>query len=632
MRLRNKLIRGLAYTFAFGLVTISLLTRKSYAMNLRLESVPAQVMPKQEFQLTTGKLVPEQDDTRQTDTITTALEGKASGSTSPLHRGAQTQDDVMRRTTSSNISIGPKESGLLEEEASTQHNEPLKAVLEQPKQGEQVLTGAPEVQQMTVEIPGSSGVNPSIRKRPTSAPESSERRPLTPKLPVGSKGFGGAQTPTQSPRGYESGPVRSLSERSGRSGQYSLQSKRENCSPCSEPIVNCCQNFFTGHMSMTGRSPTRHAQPMASFPRSSSPTLASANPESSTSGSNLQWNNRPIVDLLKEYSSKPTKAERDQFYLDCTGRVDSPKMNQFNEAVENHNSYQREQAEKAAIKRRIEIERNIKNSHLLDDPTPAEGFPEETSRDYRAANYHENVPWQRRIVPNNGTQITPPDVYSYHNMESHTTDITMKHIRSQQKQVEDCAESSRKAQERGRRRLMEVAIANGNIRILPIGKTEDQSVQHIEAILEASPDCKSPDCKFSADKNTVARVKRAYNNLSIKWPKLKDTPISSSLPPNLFSIGLEDNVLKGSQSSNMVGRKRSGNTKPRLLKVITASIQYQGDKVVDRILVGPDSSHPDFHYEAYNHDGVYLGKIDKDTLLLFAEAIPLDDRVALPKE
>jgi hypothetical protein len=630
MRLRNKVIRVFAYTFAFGLVSISLLTRKSYAMNLRpAEPVPAQGMPKQEFQATTDKFVPEQDDTRQTDTITTALEGKALGSTYPLYRGVQMQDDVMRRTTSSNTSIGPKESGLLEEEASPQQNKPFKAVLEQPKQGEQVLTSAPEVQQMTGGVPGSSGVNPSIRKRPTSAPESSERRPLTPKLPVGSKGFGGVQTPTRTPRGSESGQRGSLSERSSRSGQYSLQPKRENCSPCSEPIVNCCQNLFTGHMSMTGRSPTRHAQQMGSFPRSSSPTLASWNLESSTSGSNLQWNNRPIADLLQEYYSKPTKAQKDQFYLNCADRVDSPKMNQFNEAVEKHDSYQREQAEKAALKRAIEIDRNIKNSnsHLLDDSPPAEGFPEETSRDYRAANYHENVPWQRRIVPNDGTQITLPDVYSYHNMESHTTDITMKHIRSQHKQVEDCAESSRKAQERGRRRLMEVAIANGNIRILPIGKTEDQSVQHIEAILEASP-----DCKFSAEKTTVARVKRAYNNLSIKWPKLKDTPISSSLPPNLFSIGLEDNVIKGSQSSNMVGRKRSGNTKPRPLKVLTASIQYQGDEIEDRILVGPDSSHTDSHYEAYNHDGVYLGKIDKDTLLLFAEAIPLDDRVALPKE
>jgi hypothetical protein len=140
-------------------------------MDLRPEPVPAQGMPKQEFQATTDKFVPEQDDTCQTDTITTALEGKAWDSTYPLYRGVQMQDDVMRRTTSSNISIGRKESGLLEEEASPQQSKPFKAVLEEPKQGEQVLTGAPEVQQMTGRIPGSSGVNPLIRKRPTSAPE-----------------------------------------------------------------------------------------------------------------------------------------------------------------------------------------------------------------------------------------------------------------------------------------------------------------------------------------------------------------------------------------------------------------------------------------------------------------------------
>ena len=626
MKLRNKLIRGLAYTFAFGLVTVSLLTRKSYAMDVRPESVPAQVMPKQEFQPTIGKLVLEQDDTRQTDTITAALQGKASPSASPLQRGGQTQDDVMRRTTSSNISIGPKESGFLEEKASPEQSD--KAVLEQPQQGEQVLTGAPEVQQMTGGVPGissgnpstGSGVSSSVRKRAMPAPEAS--RPFLSTSPVGLKGLGGARTPTQTPRGQEAGYVGSLSERAGGSDQYS---KRENCSPCSEPIVNCCQNLFRGRMSIAGRSSTPPALPMGSFPRSSTPTLASANPEGSTSGSNLQWNNRPIADLLNEYSSKPTQAERDQFYLDCADRVDPPKMDQFSEAVTSREEYQRMMGNSAALARGIEIDRNIKNSHLLADTAPAEGFPEGTSRDYRATNYHENVPWQLRIVPNDGTRITPPDIYFYHNMQSHAGDITMDHVRSEQRKVEKCRPEVKKAQEKGRRKLMEVAInkKDGNIRTLPIGENEEQSVQYIVSILEASP-----DCKFSAEKTTVARVKKAYGILGKGWPKLEDTPISTSLPPSLFSVG-RDNVLKGSEPSNWVGTKRSGNTKSRDLKMITASIKYRGGEAVEMILVNPDKSHVDFHFEAYDHNGFYLGKLDKDTVLLCAESIPKPERVAV---
>ena len=57
MKLRNKLIHVLASTFTFGLVSLSFLTRKSYAMDLRSQPISAQLVPKQVITPTIDKLV-----------------------------------------------------------------------------------------------------------------------------------------------------------------------------------------------------------------------------------------------------------------------------------------------------------------------------------------------------------------------------------------------------------------------------------------------------------------------------------------------------------------------------------------------------------------------------------------------
>lgn len=40
------------------------------------------------------------------------------------------------------------------------------------------------------------------------------------------------------------------------------------------------------------------------------------------------------------------------------------------------------------------------------------------------------------------------------------------------------------------------------------------------------------------------------------------------------------------------------------------------------LLVSQDLLHVDKHYETYDEDGVYLGKMDKDTMLLYEESRP----------
>jgi hypothetical protein len=187
----------------------------------------------------------------------------------------------------------------------------------------------------------------------------------------------------------------------------------------------------------------------------------------------------------------------------------------------------------------------------------------------------------------------------------------------------------RRAQERGRRRLLDVALKHGKIRTLPMGRNGTQTVDNIEAILRFEH-----QCKFSADSDTVKLVKAAYKRLGIQWPDVGDTPISSSLPPNLFSIG-KDNVAAA--SGNTTERKcvsitTSGKQQTWTLKVITPSIEYEGGKVKKMFLVSRDYSHVDGHYEVFDHDGLYLGKLDKDTMLLYAESIPLENRVARPQK
>ena len=55
MKLKKKLRNALAYTFAFGLVSFSLLTRKTHAVDLKPQPVTSQLIPTKE--LATPKLV-----------------------------------------------------------------------------------------------------------------------------------------------------------------------------------------------------------------------------------------------------------------------------------------------------------------------------------------------------------------------------------------------------------------------------------------------------------------------------------------------------------------------------------------------------------------------------------------------
>ena len=595
-------------------------------MNLKPESVPAQVMQKQEFQVTSDKRLPEQDDTRQADAITTALEGKASASTSPLQRGGQTQDDAMRRTTSSNISIGPKESSLLEEEASLQQNESLKAVLEQPQTGEQALTGAPEVQQMTGGVSGSSGFNPqgslgassSIRKRPALAVEPAN--PLTLKPPVGSKGLGGAQTPLQRPREYESGHVGSLSERSGGSGQHS---KRENCSPCSEPIVNCCQNLFGGRMSIAGRSTTLPAQRMASFPRSTTrPSISTFALEDSEHPIS-QWERLTINQLYDEFICPENESSEDDIMTEIERREEKQVTEM--ERKKGKQEGQQKRAEKVARKRSLEIDLILKiNRCSLGE--------DEIDADYRAVDYEEVVPWQKRLLTGGSTRLKPTSMDSYANMTSHDNDITSETVASLKKELNACPPKTRDVLEKGQARALEVARKKDHLRVLPVIFDEGcrtQNVHNIATLLKSS----GKELFFSADKEVVSLVKEAYTEAGEAWPSAADSPITTSLSRNLFSIG-KDNLTPSAitpQEKDLCRVSKNVNKRNlrRPLQVIKESIDRKGKNFVGMLFVEQDTTHIGQDFEVYNEDGVYLGIMDKNTMLLHAESMPYTDRFAV---
>lgn len=76
----------------------------------------------------------------------------------------------------------------------------------------------------------------------------------------------------------------------------------------------------------------------------------------------------------------------------------------------------------------------------------------------------------------------------------------------------------------------------------------------------------------------------------------------------------------------------SGKRQTWPLRILRESIEYEGGKVKKMLLVSRDYSHVDGHYQVFDHRGNYLGKLDKDTMLLYAESIPHEDRVALHKQ
>lgn len=139
------------------------------------------------------------------------------------------------------------------------------------------------------------------------------------------------------------------------------------------------------------------------------------------------------------------------------------------------------------------------------------------------------------------------------------------------------------------------------------------------------------DVKFSDRIEVVELVQQAYSILGWDLPSLGNTLFSTSLPRNLVPFG-KDNLkerAKADQRFKWVSTGPTGQTWD--LKVVEGSIKGSGKYAYGMVFVNQDHTHVNKHYEAYNDGGFYLGIADKDTMLPYAEAIPYEDRNALPK-
>ena len=125
----------------------------------------------------------------------------------------------------------------------------------------------------------------------------------------------------------------------------------------------------------------------------------------------------------------------------------------------------------------------------------------------------------------------------------------------------------------------------------------------------------------------VSLVKEAYEIAGKDWPSLRDTPITNSLPRNLFSIG-KDNVGHSAINISWVGKSTRNRSIKRNLKVIRESIEGKGNRKYGMIFVDLDDTHDSMHYEAYNEVGTYLGIMDRNTMLLYADSLPYEYRYA----
>ena len=610
---------------AFALFVVYLLIPKLHlapqfaTLSIRSGPTSAQLEPevapkKQEFP---------PDFTREESTIGTALEAAGSGSgvvTPNVLKGSQTEDDV-RRTTSSAVSIGPRKSvteSTLGEELLPQESGQLGVVLEQ-----KAATGAPEVQEMGRGIAGRSPVQPTslegrggtvLNQRPLRARPSNQ-------VPISNlQGFGAAQT---SKRG-EIDRSQALPERSSGYNQPHLQQKKRGCSPCSTSIVSCCQNFFTGRykshartLSMSGPPATIPAPRMHSFARQSTTNLVSEEPKNSI----FPWEHRSTEELVQEFFSKATEKERDEYYLTTFDKISDSKVNEFDNLIDG----KREKDKEAARKRVAEIRKHLA-MHKCDLRKDETILPETYSSNYEAENYKEIVPWQQRLVLKDSTNIKPNNGEDFAKMKSHTSDITPESIASLKKELETCSPKTLTELEAGQTRALEVALKRNHLRVLPAifdGRHHDQNLQNIVTILKHGG-----ECKFSARKEVTELLEEAYVMVGKKWPTLQDTPISSSLPRNLFSIG-KDNVSQSvTNPPDIRWISTSAGNKIWNLKVIKESIERHGNRKEGMIFVNQDNSHPNKHYEAYNE---VLGVMDKDTMLLYAESIPYEDRFAVPK-
>ena len=401
------------------------------------------------------------EDARQESTIGTAVESEASGSI-PL-------PEEVRRTSSSAVSIERRESHVPERSTSS-WEDPRPFPLEQIKEQE-VATNAPLVQEMTTGVASSSTPNlPSLAERNQTRAGKSHLIHRTPLSPL----------TTSSPRG----PAlqSNVSDPGNLNLSQSQSSRRRRCSPCSESLLSCCQASFN---SLRRRPTLALSSPPPAVPaQRMSPLRGVSTDQVSTQSSLLEWDDRLTDDLVEEYFSKPTDNEKVQFFDECLAKTNEAKMNRFYNSVERQEEYQLQRANSLALARAAEIDLHIHNSNssLLKDTTPTGGFSETSSRDYRAPNYQENIPWQLRLVPKDGTRIQPTDIDAYPRMRSHEGDITINQVTSQRRQVEQCPTHLRLAQEKGRKRLLEAAIKNGHIRTLPMGRDDNQTVQNIVAI------------------------------------------------------------------------------------------------------------------------------------------------------
>ena len=618
---------------AFALFVVYLLIPKPHlapqfaTLSIRFAATPAQLEPEAGKQKGEISL----DDTRDESTIGTILETEASGSrVSPndVSGGPQTQEDA-RRTTSSAVSIGPRNSeveSFLEEELSPQQSKPLRVVLEGPQKEQEVLTGAPKIQEMGGGIAGRSPVQPTslegrggtvLNQRPLRARPSNQ-------VPISNlQGFGAAQTS----RRDEINRSQALPERLSGYNQPHLQQKKRGCSPCSTSIVSCCQNFFTGRykshvrtLSMSGPPAPSPAPRMHSFARQSTTNLVPEEQKNSI----FPWEHRSTEELVQEFFSKPTEKERDEYYLTTFDKISDSKVNEFDNLIDG----KREKDKEATRKRVAEIRKHLA-MHKCDLRRDETILPETDSSNYEAENYKEIVPWQQRLVLKDSTNIKPNNGEDFAKMKSHTSDITPESVASLKKELETCSPKTLTELEAGQTRALEVALKRNYLRVLPVifdGRHHDQNLQNIVTILQHGS-----ECKFSAHKEVAELLEEAYVMVGKKWPTLQDTPITSSLPRNLFSIG-KDNVSQSATNPPDIRWISTGTgNKIWNLKVIKESIERHGNRKEGMIFVNQDNSHPNKHYEAYNEVGTYLGVMDKDTMLLYAESIPYEDRFAVPK-
>lgn len=546
------------------------------------------------------------EDVRQESTIGTTVESEASGSL--------LIPEEVRRTSSSEVSIERRESNEPESRTSS-WQDPRPLQLERIKEQE-ITTSAPQVQEMTTGVVGSPTPNlPSLADRNKTKAWKSHLV-HTPFL---------SPSNASSPRGLVL--QRNVSD-PGSLNPSQSKSSRSRCSPCSDGMFSCCHASFNSlrrppTLAISGPPPTVRAERLA--PVRSAPT--------NQVSIEREWDDRLTDDLVQEYFSRPTATERQRFYDECHAKTNEPKMTRFDKSIDRQEAHQRRRADSIALARAAEIDRYINNNNrLLNDTIPVKGSPESssTSRDYRSPNYQQNVPWQLRLVPKDVTKIKPTDLNCYGQMRAHTGDITMNKVASQQNQFDRCPERSKQAQKSGKEELLKAAIAYGTLRTLPAnfdGRHNEQNLANILAILQYEP-----KCTFSAYKEVAALVEQAYQRLHWAWPTLEKSCISSSLPQQLFSIG-HDNINKVAVNHADI-RWVSTNKSGRMwhLKVHKESIVYKGGKVIYMFLLNQDDSHPDRHIETYNSKGVYIGIMDRKTLLIKAESLPFGERVARPEK